>query len=44
MILFKDGGKNNQRLWALVAHVFELSTWEGEAGESLSSRSDWSTK
>jgi hypothetical protein len=29
---------------AVVAHTFNLSTWEAEAGGFLSSRSAWSTK
>jgi hypothetical protein len=29
---------------AVVAHAFNLSTWEAEAGGSLSSRPAWSTK
>ena len=27
----------------MVAHAFNLSTWEAEAGRSLSSRTAWST-
>jgi hypothetical protein len=30
--------------WAVVAHAFNPSTWEAEAGRFLSSRSAWSTK
>jgi hypothetical protein len=29
---------------AMVAHAFNLSTWEAEAGEFLSSRPAWSTE
>ena len=29
--------------WAVVAHTFDPSTWEAEAGEFLSSRLAWST-
>jgi hypothetical protein len=29
---------------AMVAHAFNPSTWEAEAGGFLSSRPDWSTK
>jgi hypothetical protein len=29
---------------AVVAHAFNPSTWEAEAGGSLSSRSAWSTE
>jgi hypothetical protein len=28
--------------WAVVAHAFNPSTWEAEAGEFLSSRPTWS--
>jgi hypothetical protein len=30
--------------WAVVAHAFNPSTWEAEAGGFLSSRPAWSTK
>jgi hypothetical protein len=30
--------------WAVVAHTFNPSTWEAEAGGFLSSRPAWSTK
>jgi hypothetical protein len=30
--------------WAVVAHIFNPSTWEAEAGGFLSSRPAWSTK
>jgi hypothetical protein len=30
--------------WVVVAHAFHPSTWEAEAGKSLSSRLAWSTK
>jgi hypothetical protein len=30
--------------WAVVAHAFNPSTWEAEAGEFLSSGPAWSTK
>jgi hypothetical protein len=30
--------------WAVVAHAFNPSTWEAEAGGSLSSRPAWSTE
>jgi hypothetical protein len=34
----------NTLLWAVVAHAFNSSTWEAEAGEFLSSRPAWSTE
>jgi hypothetical protein len=30
--------------WAVVAHAFNPSTWEAEAGGFLSSRPAWSTE
>ena len=30
--------------WAVVARAFNPSTWEAEAGRSLSSRPTWSTE
>jgi hypothetical protein len=30
--------------WAVVAHAFNPSTWEAEAGEFLSSRPAWFTE
>jgi hypothetical protein len=30
--------------WAVVAHAFNPSTWESEAGGFLSSRPAWSTE
>jgi hypothetical protein len=30
--------------WAVVAHTFNPSTWEAEAGGFLSFRPDWSTE
>jgi hypothetical protein len=30
--------------WAVVAHAFNSSTWEAEAGGFLSSRPAWSTE
>ena len=30
--------------WAVVAHAFNPSTWEAEAGEFLSLRPAWSTE
>ena len=36
--------KINDFCWAVVAHAFNPSTWEAEAGEFLSSRSAWSTE
>jgi hypothetical protein len=30
--------------WAMVVHVFNLSTWETETGGFLSSRPAWSTE
>jgi hypothetical protein len=30
--------------WAVVAHAFNPSTWEAEAGGSLNSRPVWSTE
>jgi hypothetical protein len=30
--------------WAVVAHAFNPSTWEAEAGRFLSSRPAWSTE
>jgi hypothetical protein len=38
--LIKKSGGNQ----AVVAHAFNLSTWEAEAGRFLSSRTPWSTK
>ena len=34
----------SQTRWAVVAHAFNLSTWEAEAGGFLSSRLAWSTE
>jgi major histocompatibility complex class I len=34
----------NNALQAVVAHAFNPSTWEAEAGRFLSSRPAWSTK
>jgi hypothetical protein len=36
--------KNSNTGWAVVAHAFNPSTWEAEAGRFLSSRSAWSIK
>jgi hypothetical protein len=36
--------KNNRISRAVVAHAFNPSTWEAEAGGFLSSRPFWSTK
>jgi hypothetical protein len=35
---------NVMRNWAVVAHAFNPSTWEAEAGGFLSSRPVWSTE
>jgi hypothetical protein len=35
--------KKNEISWAVVAHTFNSSTWEAEAGRFLSSRPAWST-
>jgi hypothetical protein len=34
--------KNGPHCWAVVAHAFNPSTWEAEAGGFLSSRPAWS--
>jgi hypothetical protein len=34
----------NWKKKAVVAHIFDLSTWEAEAGGFLSSRAVWSTE
>jgi hypothetical protein len=36
--------KNPEKEPGVVAHAFNPSTWEAEAGEFLSSRPAWSTK
>jgi hypothetical protein len=36
--------KNKQTSQVVVAHAFNPSTWEAEAGRFLSSRPAWSTK
>jgi hypothetical protein len=36
--------KTSTSCQAVVAHTFNLSTWEAEAGGFLSSRSAWSTE
>ena len=36
--------KKNVSSWAVVAHNFNPSTWEAEAGGFLSSRPAWSTE
>jgi hypothetical protein len=36
--------KKKKPIWAMVAHAFNPSTWEAEAGGFLSSRPAWSTK
>jgi hypothetical protein len=36
--------KLKKQLGAVVAHTFNPSTWEAEAGRSLSSRPAWSTE
>jgi hypothetical protein len=36
--------KKGKEGWAVVAHAFNPSTWEAEAGSFLSSRPAWSTK
>jgi hypothetical protein len=33
-----------KKSWAVVAHAFNPSTWEAEAGRFLSSRPAWSTE
>jgi hypothetical protein len=36
--------EKEQGSWAVVAHAFNPSTWEAEAGGFLSSRPAWSTE
>jgi hypothetical protein len=36
--------KKEKRIQAVVAHTINASTWEAEAGESLSLRPAWSTE
>jgi hypothetical protein len=40
----KKKTKQNSRAVVVVAHAFNPSTWEAEAGRFLSSRPAWSTK
>jgi hypothetical protein len=40
----KNSLKEIQERWAVVAHDFNPSTWEEEAGKFLSSRPSWSTE
>jgi hypothetical protein len=41
----KNGRKHKRKAWpGVVAHVFNPSTWEAEAGGFLSSRPAWSRK
>jgi hypothetical protein len=42
MTKFQKSLKNFKNLWAVVAHTFNPSTWEAEAGRFLSSRPAWS--
>jgi hypothetical protein len=45
-VRLKIGGRNKKAIYRLgvVAHAFNPSTWEAEAGGFLSSRPAWSTK
>ena len=43
-ILFFSSLNNSCLSWAVVAHAFNLSTWEAEAGRFLSFRPAWSTE
>jgi hypothetical protein len=43
MVMIEDFNKDINKL-GVVAHAFDPSTWEAEAGGSLSSRPAWSTK
>jgi hypothetical protein len=36
--------KNLHESWTVVAHTFNPSTWEAEAGRSLRSSPAWSTE
>jgi hypothetical protein len=36
--------KKEEKGWAVVAHAFNSSTWEAEAGGFLSLRPAWSTE
>jgi hypothetical protein len=40
----KQKTKNKKHPPGMVAHAFNPSTWEAEAGEFLSLRPTWSTK
>jgi hypothetical protein len=42
--LLSAGIKSVYHRWAVVAHAFNPSTWEAEAGGFLSSRPAWSTE
>jgi hypothetical protein len=41
---FSCHGSKNFLSWVEVAHAFNSSTWEAEAGGFLNSRSAWSTE
>jgi hypothetical protein len=40
----KTKTRTNKKSWAVVAHTFNPSTWEAEAGGFLSSRPAWCTE
>jgi hypothetical protein len=42
--VFKNQKKKKKKKPGVVAHAFNPSTWEAEAGEFLSSRPAWSTE
>jgi hypothetical protein len=44
MVVLKKKKKNKFILRGVVAHAFNPSTWEAEAGGFLSSRPAWSTE
>jgi hypothetical protein len=43
-VSFGMRNRNEEISWAVVAHAFNPSTWETEAGGFLSSRTVWSTE